>query len=89
MIHIQPQEDGIGGIVDFTTTPGMVPEELKPRLTNYFEKFMEKLGPAISLMPIWDEVRNYQLSHPDAADCPAKKIRKDIQPFLHIVREKI
>lgn len=86
MIHIEPQEGGIGGIVDFTTTPGMVPEDLKTRLTLYFEKFMEKLAPAISLMPIWDEVRQYQTSHPEAAQCPGRKESEALKPYLRVVK---
>jgi hypothetical protein len=82
-IHIEP----IGGQVDFQTAPGMVPEELKPKVTEYFQKFLSKVLPAIEMMPIWDEIREWQLAHlPETSDCPARKVRDDIKPFLHVVR---
>jgi len=87
VIFLEPQKGGIGGQVDFACTPGMVPEELKARLTEYIQKFCEKALPAISMIPIWDEIREWQLAHqPETADCPARKVRNDIKPFLHVVR---
>lgn len=84
---IEPQEGGIGGQIDFATVPGMVPEELKPKINEYFQKFIDKLVPAITMMPVWNEVREYQLAHsPETDDCPARKVRKDLAPFLHLVR---
>jgi len=85
IIHVTPI-DGIGGQVDFQCTPGMVPEELKPKLTKYMSKFLEKVLPAISMMPFWEEVRNFQLANSDRAGCPGHKERQDIKPYLRLVK---
>ena len=82
-IHITPT----GGQVDVQTTPGMVPEELKEKFTRYFQRFLEKVLPAIDMMPIWDEIREYQLAHtPVTETCPGRQIKEDIKPYLKIVR---
>lgn len=88
-ILVEPQEGGIGGQVDFMTAPGMVPEGLKGKLTEYMHKFMNKVLPVISMMPVWEEVRTYQLANPDRSECPAKEVRNDLKPYLHIVRTDI
>ena len=85
-IHVTPT-DGIGGQVDFQTTPGMVPEELKPKLNKYISKFLEKVLPAISMLPIWDEIRDFQLANlPERADCPGRKINETKKEYLRIVK---
>jgi hypothetical protein len=86
VIHVTP-ENGIGGQVEFTTTPGMVPEELQPKLTEYIYKFCEKVLPAISMMPVWEEIREYQLANlPERADCPARVESKHKRAFLKVVK---
>lgn len=85
MFFIKPT----GGIVEFMTTPGMVPEHLKVRLTEFMSKFMEKLAPAIEAIPIWNEIREWQLAHQDRGACPGRQVMKGI-PHLHVVpREKL
>ena len=86
IIHMEPRE-GLGGQVDFSCTPGMVPEELKPRLTEYISKFLTKALPAISMLPIWDEIRDFQLANlPERADCPARKENEALKPHLKLVK---
>jgi len=74
-----------GGIVDFSTVPGMVPEHIKPKLTKYMDDFMTRMLPAIEAIPIWDEIREWQLAHPDRERCPGREVRGDI-PYLHVVK---
>jgi hypothetical protein len=82
IIHVEPT----GGQVDFQTAPGMVPEELKPRITHYMERWLSKVLPAIEVLPIWDEIREWQLAHPEAQGCPGRKEREDLKPYLHLVK---
>jgi len=90
LIHVEPCDGAIGGQVDFSCTPGMVPEELKPKLSKYFGKFLEKLLPVISTMPVWDEVAEWQAAHlPECKDCPGRKERDDIKPYLRVVKAEI
>lgn len=79
--HIEP----LGGQIDFSTTPGMVPEHLKQQLTDYLSRFMEKMGLALQVLPIWDEVRAWQLANPERERCPGRTVRRDV-PHLHVVR---
>jgi len=81
MFHIEP----LGGQVDFSTTPGMVPEVLKPKVEEVFKRFIEKLLPAIQTFPIWDEIREYQLANPEREACPGREVRKDL-PYLRVLR---
>lgn len=81
-IHITP----VGGQVDFQTTPGMVPEEMKAEIGGYFHKFIDKLIPVIEMMPIWDRIREFQAAIPERKDCPARRERDDIKPYLRIVK---
>ena len=63
-----------GGQVDFSTVPGMVPEELKDRVIKVMSRFLEKALPAIEALSIWDEIREFQLANlPERADCPSKR----------------
>jgi len=78
--HIDP----VGGQVDFQATPGMVPEEIMPRLAQYFQKLIERVAVAIELMPFWDEVREFQIVQ-GRSDCPGRKEREEIKPYLKIV----
>jgi hypothetical protein len=75
-----------GGQVDFATTPGMVPEELKPKLERYFRRLVDRLLPVIEAMPIWGEIREWQLAHPEAAACPGRRERAELRPYLQVVK---
>lgn len=82
MVHIEP----CGGQMDFSVTPGMVPESLVPKLEKFIKDFMNVLGPAIEKWPIWGEVREFQLANlPDTERCPGRQVRKDV-PHLHVVK---
>lgn len=81
IFHIEP----LGGQMEFSTTPGMVPEHLKPELDKFMEKFMEKMAPAIRMWPIWEPILEWQLAHPDREACPGREVRKDI-PHLKVVK---
>ena len=86
-IHIEPSlEHGIGGIVEVSTTPGMVPEELIPQVNRYLKRFLEKALVAISFAPVWGEIAQWQASHAECAACPGRKERKDIKPYLKVVK---
>lgn len=82
VVYVEPT----GGQVDFACTPGMVPEELKPKLTEYFSKFITKLLPVIETMSVWDEIREFQLAHFDTQACPGRKENKELKPYLRIVK---
>jgi len=82
-VHVEPQ----GGVVDFSTTPGMVPEHMKAKLSDIFGRMTTLfLLPLIEKMPVWDEIREYQQANPDANDCPGRKVPEDIKPFLKVVK---
>lgn len=81
-IHVEP----LGGQLDFVTTPGMVPEELKPKVNDYFRKLSEKfIIPLIEKMPVWEEIREFQEGH-HREHCPGMEERKELKNYLHIVR---
>jgi hypothetical protein len=84
IIHVEPT----GGQVDFSTTPGMVPEHLKEKVGELFGRMATLfLLPLIEKMPIWEEIREYQLANrKERSDCPAREQIKGIEPYLHIVR---
>jgi len=82
LIMVEP----VGGLIDLQTSPGMVPEELKAELTDYFQKFMSRLIPAIETMPFWEEIRKFQLALPERAACPARRERQEIKPYLKVVK---
>lgn len=89
-IHVEPHPDkGIGGMVDFSCTPGMVPEELKPELTEFFQKYFDRILPAISMLPIWDKIREWQLSHPDKKHCPGNKPSEIKKNHLKVVKAEL
>lgn len=84
VIHVEP----LGGQMEYSTAPGMVPEELKPRLTEFFEKFTAKLAETIQLLPIWDEIREFQLANmPERKDCPARVESKTKRAYLKVVKK--
>lgn len=86
IIHAEP----IGGQIEISTSPGMIPEELKPRFTEFFQKFFEKLIPAIEQFPLWAEIQEFQIAKDKTTrECPGRNERQDIKPFLHIVRTDI
>lgn len=81
-VHIEP----LGGQMDFSITPGMVPEHLIPELEKFVKNFMDKLAPAIRMWPIWDRVLDWQLlNHEILERCPGRQVRRDI-PYLHVVK---
>lgn len=81
MFHIEP----LGGQMDFSTTPGMVPEHLKPELDKFMAMFMEKMAPAIRMWPIWDLILDWQLQNPHLERCPGREVPRDI-PHLRVIR---
>lgn len=87
-VHIlaEPGPQGVGGQVVVEFVPGMVPEELKDKVGRYFHRFFEKALPALSMAPVWDEVREYQLASPERQACPGRKERTDLKPYLKIVK---
>lgn len=82
-VHITPN----GGVVDFSTTPGMVPEHVKSRLSERFAALLERfLLPLIDAMPEWREIREFQLSSPERDQCPAFEATESVKPFLKVVK---
>lgn len=83
VFHVEPT----GGQVEFITTPGMVPEDLKPKLEKHFKKLIDRLIPVIEIIPVWNEIREWQIAHHESNhDCPGRKEREDIKPYLKIVK---
>lgn len=77
----------VGGQIDVIMTPGMIPEPLKDKFIKYLTRFLEKVMPAVEAMPIWDEIREYQLANaPVTEACPGREIRSDIRPYLKVVK---
>ena len=75
-----------GGQIEFATTPGMVPEELKQKLNTYFKKLVDKIIPVIEMIPVWDEIREFQQTKEERKDCPGRRERDYIKPYLQVVR---
>jgi hypothetical protein len=37
-------------------------------------------------IPIWAEIREWQLAHPEAAACPGRRERAELRPYLQVVK---
>jgi hypothetical protein len=83
MVHVEPN----GGQVDFSTTPGMVPEHLKEKLSEMFGRMVTLfLLPLIEKMPVWEEIKEFQTAKPERMDCPAKQEIAGLHPYLKVVK---
>lgn len=73
--------------MDFATVPGMIPEELKSKVAEYMCKFLGKVLPALEVLPIWEEIREFQLANlPDRADCPGRTVSTVKKDYLKLVK---
>ena len=81
--------DGRGSI-RVETLPGTVPEELedkfKRRIIEITERFMDRVFLAI---PEWAEIVDWQQASHEREECPARKARKDMKPFLTCISGKM
>jgi hypothetical protein len=75
-----------GGQIEFNTMPGMVPKELKPKLNGYFKELIDRMIPVIKIISVWDEIREFQLAQEERIDCPARRERDYLKPYLRVVR---
>jgi len=76
----------IGGQVEIQATPGMIPSELEDAFREYFTKLFSKIIPVIETMPLWDQIREFQLNHPDREHCPSRVESKELKPYLKLVK---
>ena len=76
-----------GGQVDFAVTPGMIPQEFKEKVAKYVSRFLEKALPALEVLPIWEEIREFQLANlPERADCPGRQVAETKKDYLKLVK---
>ena len=88
VIHLTPA-DGVGGQVEFSTTPGMVPEELIPKLNERMHAFFNKILAPISMLPWWDEIRQFQEANPEREDCPGRRVNPNKEEFMRVSKGKL
>lgn len=72
-----------GGEVKIDFVPGMVPVEFEKRLEDYLARVAQWLCAVLEKCPIWDEIGEYQHSHPEAEHCPGRIESQN--PFLRVV----
>lgn len=67
-MHIAPH----GGIVNISTTPGLIPEQFAKRFEDMLGQVFDRVVHAIELWPGWKELYELQATNPAKQDCPGR-----------------
>lgn len=80
IFHVTP----LGGKIDISFTPGMIPKEFEPKLEYMLSRVFEQVSIVVNQWPGWDELGEIMRSNPVKTDCPG---REEIEnPYLRLVK---
>ena len=81
VMHVSPH----GGIVNISTTPGLIPEQFQKKFENMLAQVFDRVVHVIEAWPGWHELYALQHANPVKQECPGKDESR-ITDFLRVVK---